>query len=102
MSKNREVRQMTKRQRAIYDCIGLYIAANGYAPSVREICRMVGLKSTASVHSHLSKLEEMGFIHKLADLLRTIVIVPEADRNESSNRHFDLQEEPEPEAAGVY
>ena len=98
MSKSGKVRQMTKQQKAIYGCIGQYIAAKGYSPSVREICHMVGLRSTSSVHWHLSKLEEMGAIHKLAASPRTIVIVPNSPSEESSNRPFSLPEGPEPEA----
>lgn len=101
MSKSGKVRQMTKQQKAIYDCISRYIVAKGYAPSVREICRMVGVRSTSSVHWHLRKLEEMGAIHKLAASPRTIVIVPNSPSKESSNRTFSLLEGPEPEAAGI-
>ncbi len=37
---------------------------NGYAPSVREIGKAVGLKSTATVHNYLAKLAEKGYIKK--------------------------------------
>ena len=36
----------------------------GYPPSVREICKAVGLKSTSSVHLYLSRLAEKGYISK--------------------------------------
>ncbi len=39
-----------------------FSAENGYAPSVREIMQAVGLKSTASVHYHLSELDRQGLI----------------------------------------
>lgn len=39
-----------------------FAAENGYAPSVREICAAVGLKSTASVHYHLGELKRQGLI----------------------------------------
>lgn len=66
---------MTARDIEIYNCIGLYIAQKGYAPTVREICGMTGLKSTSSVHGRLKKLEGMGKIKRLAESPRTIVIV---------------------------
>lgn len=31
---------------------------------MREICEAVHLKSTSSVHSHLSVLEDKGYIHR--------------------------------------
>lgn len=37
-----------------------FVEENGYAPSVREIMRAVGLSSTATVHYHLSALQDMG------------------------------------------
>lgn len=39
-----------------------FVAENGYAPSVREIMRAVGLRSTATVHYHLSALQAAGFL----------------------------------------
>ena len=66
---------MTDRDIEIYNCIGLYIAQKGYAPTVREICGMTGLKSTSTVHGRLKKLEGMGKIKRLAESPRTIVIV---------------------------
>ena len=39
-----------------------FSAQNGYAPSVREIMQAVGLKSTASVHYHLTELDRAGLI----------------------------------------
>ena len=42
------------------------------APSVGEIARGVGLKSKQTVHHHLLKLEEEGYIRRLADRIRTI------------------------------
>ena len=35
---------------------------NGFPPSIREIAKAVGLKSTSGVYSHLKKLEEEGLI----------------------------------------
>ena len=39
----------------------------GYPPSVREIGEAVGLASSSTVHGHLSRLEEKGYIRR--DLL---------------------------------
>lgn len=40
------------------------IKARGYAPSVREIGEAVGLKSTSTVHGHLTRLEKKGLLHR--------------------------------------
>lgn len=36
----------------------------GYPPTVRELCNSVGLKSKATVHYHLTKLEKLGYIKR--------------------------------------
>ena len=54
-------RTSTKRGE-ILEFLKDFSARNGYAPSVREICAAVGLKSTASVHYHLSELHKEGLI----------------------------------------
>lgn len=40
------------------------IQSKGYPPSVREICDAVGLKSTSTVHGHLTRLERKGLLHR--------------------------------------
>lgn len=40
------------------------IQNKGYPPSVREICRAVGFKSTSSVHAHLRDLEREGLLRR--------------------------------------
>lgn len=46
----------------IYDAIVSYIEQHGYAPSIDEIGKMVGLKSKASIHNHLDKMFNTGMI----------------------------------------
>ena len=53
--------QMTER---IYEYLQEVIPRQGYAPSVREICQAVGLKSPSTVHFHLKRLQEQGLIEK--------------------------------------
>ena len=53
---------MKKRQKAIYEYIGEYIENNSYPPTIREIAEGVGLSSPATVHGHLSRLKNKGFV----------------------------------------
>ncbi|KXZ39841.1 repressor LexA [Alkalithermobacter thermoalcaliphilus JW-YL-7 = DSM 7308] len=55
---------LNKKQIEILNFIKSELTRVGYPPSVREICSAVGLKSTSTVHSHLNKLEEKGYIRK--------------------------------------
>ncbi len=76
----------------IYDYLCEYIGENGYAPSVREICRAVGLKSPSTVHFHLQHMAEAGLINRDAGKGRAITLPgpkaapqPAADRAPQSS-----------------
>ena len=49
---------LTEKQQNVYESIMQYQRVNGYAPTIREICKMVGVASTSSVYAHLKILEE--------------------------------------------
>lgn len=48
----------------ILNFIRKQVEEEGFPPSVREICKAVGLKSTSSVHMYLNRLAEKGEISK--------------------------------------
>lgn len=52
----------------------------GYPPSVREIAKATGLRSTSTVHGYLAKLEQKGFIRKDPSKPRAIEILDAAYR----------------------
>ncbi len=54
--------QLTNRQRAILEFIEAFMEDNGYPPSVREIGKYVGMRSSSTVHTHLNNLQEKGFL----------------------------------------
>jgi len=56
--------KLTEKQQQILDFISARIEQQGYPPSVREICKAVGLKSTSTVHGYLERLEKKGLIEK--------------------------------------
>ena len=58
------VKDLTKRQKEIFDFIGTYLSKHGYPPTVREIGKAVGLHSSSTVHAHLSKLESLGVLRR--------------------------------------
>ena len=57
-------KELTIRQKQILRYIIRQIDKKGYAPSVREIGKAVGLSSTATVHTYLKQLEDMKYIEK--------------------------------------
>ncbi len=66
---------ITHQQRKILDFIKNEVALKGYPPSVREICKAVGLKSTSTVHAHLAKLEKSEYIRRDPTKPRAIEIL---------------------------
>ncbi len=69
--------KLTKRQQDILDFIKLKVQEKGYPPSVREIGQAVGLASSSTVHGHLSRLEEKGYIRRDPTKPRAIEILGE-------------------------
>lgn len=53
---------MTKSRQNVLNAIIDYITEHQYPPSVRDICDMTGLRSTATVHRHIEKLLKDGFL----------------------------------------
>ena len=68
---------LTKRQREIYEYLKEHIRSRGYAPSIAEIGKRFQLSSPATVHKHLTHLEEKGLIRKEHNLSRAIEVVKE-------------------------
>lgn len=69
--------KLTGRQNFILQVLKKLIAENGYPPTVREIGEKAHLSSPATIHFHLKKLEEKGYIKKGDNKNRTIeILVP--------------------------
>jgi len=66
---------LSDKQVKILNFIKEQIYNKGYPPSVREICKAVGLKSTSTVHSHLNKLVEKKYIKKGNNKNRAIELI---------------------------
>ena len=67
---------LTKRQREILDYLSEFIEQHGYAPSLEEIGRRFGLSSLATVHKHLTNLQDKGFIRRAWNRSRSVELVP--------------------------
>jgi len=70
------VQPLTKRQREILDFLNEFIEDRGYAPSLEEIGRRFGLSSLATVHKHLTNLQDKGFIRRAWNRSRSVELVP--------------------------
>lgn len=71
-----DVLPLTKRQREILNYLSDFIQQHGYAPSLEEVGRRFGLSSLATVHKHLTNLQEKGFIKRAWNRSRSVELVP--------------------------
>lgn len=51
---------MKPGKKQVYDAIEEFMATNGYAPSIRDICKATGIRSTSTVWYHLNNLRNEG------------------------------------------
>lgn len=79
------MRDLSLRQQQILAYLKSEVKKKGYPPSVREICDAVGLKSTSTVHSHLSQLEKRGLIRRNPTKPRAIEILDNNEQKELVN-----------------
>ncbi|ODG93265.1 MULTISPECIES: transcriptional repressor LexA [Bacillaceae] len=67
--------KLSKRQAEILAYIKDEVKIKGYPPSVREIAEAVGLASSSTVHGHLERLEQKGYIRRDPTKPRAIEIL---------------------------
>jgi repressor LexA len=66
---------LTRRQKEIYDFVARHIERKGYAPTIEEIGAHFGLRSLATVHKHLTNLQEKGLLKRAWNRSRALELV---------------------------
>jgi repressor LexA len=75
---------LTRRQRQVYDFIADFVQTRGYSPSFEEIGSALGLSSLATVHKHITNLEEKGLLKRDYNRSRSIdIIAPKGNMKKS-------------------
>ncbi len=64
--------KLTTKQEEILTVIKKFIAEKGYAPTIRELCKLCNLSSTATMFVHLKNLTNKGYISQTENKFRTI------------------------------
>ena len=78
--------KLTSKQEQILTTIKKFIADNGYSPSIRELCSLCNLSSTATMFVHLKNLTSKGYINQAGSKSRTIELnVPNEYDKKSDN-----------------
>ena len=69
--------KITVKQNRVLEELKKFLSKKGYPPTVRELCELTNLSSTATVQVHLDHLEEKGYIRRDKTRNRTIeLLVP--------------------------
>jgi len=63
---------LTRRQKQVYDFISNFVDAHGYSPSFEEIAEGLGLSSLATVHKHITNLEQKELLRRDYNRSRSI------------------------------
>jgi len=67
---------LTRRQKEILDFLNRFIGRKGYAPTIEEIAGHFGLRSLATVHKHLTHLQDKGLIRRHWNRSRALELLP--------------------------
>ncbi len=79
--------QMLKpKEKLVLDFIAQRMNETGYAPSVRDICAALDIRSTSTAQLYIEKLEAKGYIVKEPGKSRTLRL----ETPESSVRHYNV------------
>lgn len=80
----------TKRQIQILDFIRSQTKLKGYPPSVREIGAHIGLRSSSTVHNHLSTLEQKGYLRRDPSKPRALVLLHDTSDPDMAPKHDEM------------
>ncbi len=75
---------LTRRQKQVYDFISSFVDKNGYSPSFEEIAEGLGLSSLATVHKHISNLEDKQLLRRDYNRSRSIDLLKPRGRMKQS------------------
>ena len=59
---------------AVLEYINRYTEENGFPPTVRDMCRDLGIKSTATAYDYINRLKEMGYLAKAEKKKRAVSV----------------------------
>ncbi len=72
--------KLKPKEQKVLDYVREFKKNNGYAPSVRDVCRDLNYKSTSTVHMYLNRLELLGYIVKEDGKSRAITLVDDTPK----------------------
>ena len=67
---------ITRRQKEVLDFLSGFTQKHGYSPSYEEIAHGLGLTSLATVHKHVTNLQNKGMLQRAHNRSRSIDVLP--------------------------
>jgi repressor LexA len=77
---------ITRRQKEVLDFIAGFVQRNGYSPSFEEIARGLDLRSLATVHKHITNLQNKGLLARAHNRSRSLDVLPPRNRGRAGER----------------
>lgn len=70
---------LTKKQSEALDVIRGFLSEHNYAPSYRDIMRLMGIKSPATAYAHVQQLKEKGYIRLRNGEMRSVELTEKSN-----------------------
>ncbi len=77
---------VTRRQKEVLDFISSFVQRNGYSPSFEEIAHGLNLRSLATVHKHITNLQNKGMLQRAHNRSRSIDVLPPRSKAKAGER----------------
>jgi repressor LexA len=77
---------VTRRQKEVLDFISGFVQRNGYSPSFEEIAHGLNLRSLATVHKHITNLQNKGLLQRAHNRSRSIDVLPPRSKAKAGER----------------
>jgi repressor LexA len=77
---------ITRRQKEVLDFISGFVQRNGYSPSFEEIAHGLDLRSLATVHKHITNLQNKGLLQRAHNRSRSIDVLPQRSPRKAMDR----------------
>lgn len=71
---------LNEKEKSTLQYIANTVNEKGYPPSVREICKSVGFKSTSTAYACLNQLKDKGYIRKDSVKTRALEVIDPIER----------------------
>ena len=78
---NRIRKELTERQGGVLKTIERFVLEHGYAPTVRELAKLLGIPNPSAAFKHMTSLEKKGYLRREGGELR-LAGLPTAGENQ--------------------